>query len=60
MGCRHMGKCEEAAREIRRKTENAGVVCRFLDLASLDTVEEFSENLRKGKRCNGEPNFPRQ
>lgn len=47
LGCRHITKCEKTAREIRTKTENSNVVCRFIDLAELDTVEEFAGNVRK-------------
>ncbi|XP_077967782.1 retinol dehydrogenase 13-like isoform X1 [Styela clava] len=47
MGCRHIGKCERAAREIRMNTENSNVVCRFIDLADLHSVEEFAGNVRK-------------
>jgi len=46
MGCRHMGKCEEAARKIRVNAQSKSVVCRFLDLASLDSVAEFAAELK--------------
>ena len=48
MACRHMGKCERVAKSIRNATENANVVCRFVDLASLDSIEEFAKNLTRG------------
>ena len=49
LGCRHMGKCEDAAVEIRRLSENKHVVCRFLNLADLNSVKEFAETIQKGK-----------
>ncbi|XP_076801294.1 retinol dehydrogenase 13-like [Clavelina lepadiformis] len=47
LGCRHMGKCEDAAVEIRRLSENKHVVCRFLNLADLNSVKEFAETIQK-------------
>lgn len=49
MACRHMGKCEKVATSIRQSTENFNVVCRFVDLASLDSIEEFSSSLSSGE-----------
>lgn len=47
MACRHMGKCESTAKSIRKSTENSNVVCRFVDLASMDSIEHFARNLRE-------------
>ena len=46
MGCRHIGKCEEAARQIRANAQSKSVVCRFLDLANLDSVTDFANELK--------------
>ncbi|XP_018669257.2 retinol dehydrogenase 13-like [Ciona intestinalis] len=43
LGCRHMGRCEKAAKEIRITAKSQHVVCRFLDLASLDSVTNFAK-----------------
>ncbi|XP_029383205.1 retinol dehydrogenase 13 isoform X2 [Echeneis naucrates] len=47
MGCRDMEKCEAAAKEIRGKTLNPHVYAHHLDLASLKSVREFAERVKK-------------
>lgn len=48
MACRHISKCETAAKEIRATTNNKRCVCKFLDLASFDSVEKFVKDEVKG------------
>ncbi|XP_028989939.1 retinol dehydrogenase 13-like [Betta splendens] len=47
MGCRDMEKCEAAAKEIRGKTLNHHVCARHLDLASMKSIREFAERIKK-------------
>ncbi|KAI5105685.1 retinol dehydrogenase 13 [Silurus meridionalis] len=47
MGCRDMGKCEEAAREIRGSTLNPHVYARHVDLASIKSVRRFAEEINR-------------
>ncbi|XP_068161374.1 retinol dehydrogenase 13-like [Antennarius striatus] len=47
MGCRDMAKCEAAAKEIRGKTLNHQVYARHLDLASMKSIREFAEKVKK-------------
>ncbi|XP_056153766.1 retinol dehydrogenase 13-like isoform X2 [Lampris incognitus] len=47
MGCRDMGKCEEAAKEIRGKTLNPHVYACHLDLASMKSIREFAEQVKQ-------------
>lgn len=47
MACRDVDKCEEARREIMEITSQNNVVCRKLDLASLDSVRQFADNINK-------------
>ncbi|KAE8601465.1 hypothetical protein XENTR_v10013678 [Xenopus tropicalis] len=45
MACRDMGKCENAARDIRGKTLNHNVFARHLDLASSKSIKEFAKTI---------------
>jgi len=47
MACRHMGKCKIAAKKLIKQTNNENIVCRFVDLANLDSVEAFAAEIRK-------------
>ncbi|XP_056888517.1 retinol dehydrogenase 13-like [Takifugu flavidus] len=47
MGCRDMEKCEAAAKEIRGTTLNRHVFACQLDLASLKSIREFAEKIKK-------------
>ncbi|KAG8583664.1 hypothetical protein GDO81_008497 [Engystomops pustulosus] len=47
MACRDMGKCENAAREVRGKTLNHNVFAKHLDLASTKSIKEFAKNILK-------------
>ncbi|KAG8444123.1 hypothetical protein GDO86_009344 [Hymenochirus boettgeri] len=47
MACRDMGKCENAARDIRGKTLNHNVYARHLDLASSKSIKEFVQTILK-------------
>lgn len=48
MGCRDMEKCHEAAKEIRGKTLNPHVYACHLDLASMKSIRQFAERIKKG------------
>lgn len=52
MGCRDMDKCEAAAKEIRGKTLNPHVYACHLDLASMKSIREFAEKIKKGEETN--------
>ncbi|XP_053567897.1 retinol dehydrogenase 13 [Bombina bombina] len=45
MACRDMGKCEDAAREIRGKTLSHNVFAKHLDLASSKSIKEFAKQI---------------
>ncbi|CAB1425696.1 unnamed protein product [Pleuronectes platessa] len=47
MGCRDMEKCEAAAKEIRGKTLNPHVYACRLDLASMKSIQEFAEKIKR-------------
>ncbi|XP_063299698.1 retinol dehydrogenase 13-like [Pelobates fuscus] len=47
MACRDMGKCENAAREVRGQTLNHNVYAKHLDLASTKSIKEFARSIRK-------------
>lgn len=47
MGCRDMEKCEAAAKEIRGNTLNPHVYACHLDLASLKSIRQFAEQIKK-------------
>lgn len=49
MGCRDMEKCEAAAKEIRGKTLNPHVYACRLDLASMKSIREFAERIKRGE-----------
>ncbi|XP_056423446.1 retinol dehydrogenase 13 isoform X2 [Hyla sarda] len=48
MACRDMGKCENAAREIRGTTLNHKVFAKHLDLASMKSIKEFAKSILQG------------
>ncbi|KAF4087569.1 hypothetical protein AMELA_G00072230 [Ameiurus melas] len=52
MGCRDMGKCEEAAREIRGSTLNPHVYARHVDLASIKSIRSFVEKINQEERVD--------
>lgn len=49
MGCRDIEKCEAAAKEIRGKTLNHNVYACRLDLASMKSIREFADRIKKGE-----------
>lgn len=49
MACRDMGKCKIAQEEITETSANRNVVCERLDLASLDSIREFADNINNSE-----------
>ena len=47
LACRNMKKAETAAREIRKRSGNHDVLCRRLDLSSLESVRQFAEKFKQ-------------
>ncbi|XP_066923113.1 retinol dehydrogenase 11-like [Clytia hemisphaerica] len=47
MGCRNMETGKQAQEEIKKQSENENVVLKKLDLGSLQSVREFSEEVLK-------------
>ncbi|XP_076826512.1 retinol dehydrogenase 13-like isoform X2 [Brachyhypopomus gauderio] len=52
MGCRDMEKCEAAACEIRGSTLNPHVYARHIDLASVQSIRRFAEEINREKRVD--------
>ncbi|XP_030623346.1 retinol dehydrogenase 13 [Chanos chanos] len=50
MGCRDMGKCEAAAREIRGQTLNPHVYAQQIDLASIRSIRSFAERVNREEK----------
>ena len=50
MACRDMDKAEKAAKTIRGKSGNSGVVVKKLDLASLKSVREFCKEINEAEQ----------
>ncbi|XP_046545256.1 retinol dehydrogenase 14-like [Haliotis rubra] len=47
LACRDVGKATKAVNEIRRRTQSGELVVKHLDLASIDSIQMFADNLRK-------------
>ena len=45
MACRNMEKCEKVRKEFIEATFNRQIVCKHLDLASLDSVRSFAKDI---------------
>jgi len=49
IGCRHVGKGKETTHEIKRIRGVEKIYYKFLDLANMDSVAEFAEDVCRGK-----------
>lgn len=47
MACRDMEKCEEAREEIMLHSYNKNVHCKHLDLASMQNIRQFCDDINK-------------
>ncbi|KAM8837679.1 retinol dehydrogenase 13-like [Spinachia spinachia] len=47
LGCRDLEKCEAAAKDIRGSTLNPNVYACHLDLASMKSIREFAERIKR-------------
>ena len=50
IGCRNMEKGKEALKEIQERSGSTDVFLEKLDLASLDSVRKFADNILKNER----------
>jgi len=50
MGCRNMDACDIVRASIVEETCNRNVHCRQLDLASLESVRKFADDINSSKR----------
>ena len=49
MACRNMEKCEEVRKKFVEATYNRQIVCKHLDLASLDSIRTFAKDISESK-----------
>lgn len=49
MACRDMDKCEKARQEIIEKTYNRKILCKKMDLASIESIKDFAEDFNKSE-----------
>ena len=49
LACRDIKSCERAREYITSETYNKNVHCRYLDLASLDSVRKFTDEINRGE-----------
>ena len=50
MACRDMEKCAKAKAEIVLETANRNIECKELDLACLDSVKKFADEINQSKQ----------
>lgn len=49
LACRDMEKGDAARKEVIEVSGNQNVVCKKLDLAELNSIREFAQNINRGK-----------
>ncbi|XP_046339078.2 retinol dehydrogenase 14-like [Haliotis rufescens] len=47
LACRDVGKATKAVNEIRRRTQGGELVVKYLDLASVVSIQKFADSLQK-------------
>ena len=45
MACRNLEKCEEIRKKFMKDTFNRQIICKHLELESLDSVREFAKDI---------------
>ena len=50
MACRDLKKCEETREKIVAESFNTNVVCRECDLASVESIKSFVEEINKNEK----------
>ncbi len=50
MACRDMKKCEETREKIVTESFNTNIVCRECDLASIESIKNFAEEINKNEK----------
>ena len=48
MACRNIESCERAKQEIIQETYNKNIKCVECDLASLESIKNFTDKIKKG------------
>ena len=48
LACKDMDKCQKAKAEIINETFNKNIECRLCDLASLESIKTFTDQINKG------------
>lgn len=49
LACKDLEKCQKTKLEIKNETFNKNVECRLCDLASLESIKNFTDQIKKGK-----------
>lgn len=49
LACRDVMRAERAATDIMKKSNNQNVVVKIVDLASLDSIRKFADNINKSE-----------
>lgn len=47
LACRDMKKCEETRKELVEETVNKQIICKELDLASMESIKKFADDINK-------------
>lgn len=50
LACRDMKKCEETRKELVEETVNKQIICKELDLASMESIKKFADDINKTEK----------